>query len=300
MALMHVEESARIVISEADLWRPIEDRSFALEHADRSGLRWRRFFASLVDSLLLAIPLAIVVALVGVFGGLVALAVLLSYDFLCESLFGQTVGKALLGIRVVRKDGGPLHLAAVATRNVLRLVENVLFIGPIMVLVTRGRQRLGDVVAGTVIARADGMAHIPSSERCRTQILVGYPAIWLVGAIIGVVIFTGQAKKNDYLALANFTCSQAKAALDANPNADIAEMHATVTDIERSLRQLTPPSSTAAAHQRLVDGVHRQRALLGQAAHLHGSEQVAALRKYCDDATRDSAQAKADGFPGCV
>jgi uncharacterized RDD family membrane protein YckC len=296
---MHVEESARIVISEADLWRPIEDRSFALEHEDRAGLRWRRLFASLVDNLLLAIPLVVVIALVGIGGGLVALAVILSYDFLCESLAGQTVGKALLGIRVVRKDGGPLHLAAVATRNVLRLAEYIIPFAWLCVLVTKGRQRLGDVVAGTVMTRADGMAHIPSSERFRAQILFAYPATWIVAAIVAAVVLGGEARKNDYLALANMTCGQAKAALEANPNADVAEMHATVTDIERSLRQLAPPSSKAAAHQRLVDGVHRQRALLGQAAHVHGTEQVAALAKYGDEATRDSAQAKADGYPGC-
>jgi uncharacterized RDD family membrane protein YckC len=295
---MHVEESARVVISEADLWRPIEDRSFALEHADRSGLRRRRFFAALVDNLLLAIPVVIVVALVGIGGGLVALAMVLSYDFVCEALFGQTVGKALLGIRVVRKDGGPLHLAAVAARNVLRLLE-YLPLAWLCVMATKGRQRLGDVLAGTIVTRADGVPHIPSSERFRTQILVGYPVVWIVPALIAAVVLTGEVKKNDYLALSNFTCSQAKAALDANPNADVAEMHATMTDIERSLRQLTPPSSKAAAHGRLVEGIHRQRALLGQAAHLHGTRQVAVLREYGGEATRDSAQAKADGYPGC-
>jgi hypothetical protein len=143
------------------------------------------------------------------------------------------------------------------------------------------------------------MRHVPSSERYRTQILAAYPTVWIVASVVAAVLAGGQAKKNDYLALANLTCAQAKLALDANPNSDIAEMHATVTDIERSLRQLTPPSSKAAAHGRLVDGIHRQRALLGQAAHRHGTQQVAALRTYGDEATRDSAQAKADGYAGC-
>jgi uncharacterized RDD family membrane protein YckC len=155
---MHVEQSGRVIIEESALWRPVEDRSFALKTEDRSGLRRRRWSAAVVDSLLLLVPLGLVSALAGVGGGLVAAALWLTYDFLCEALAGQTIGKRVYGLRVVRKDGAPLNLAAVATRNVLRLVEAPL--GWIIVLATRGRQRLGDVVAGTVVTRVDGYRHI--------------------------------------------------------------------------------------------------------------------------------------------
>jgi uncharacterized RDD family membrane protein YckC len=295
---MHVEQSGRVVIDESALWRPVEDRSFALKTEDRSGLGRRRWSAAVVDNLLLMVPLGLVTALAGVGGSLVAIALWLSYDFLCEALAGQTVGKRVYGLRVVRKDGAPLNLAAVATRNVLRLIEAPW--GWIFFLTTRGRQRFGDVVAGTVVTRVDGYRHIPASERFRTTVLVGYPLCWIAASIVAAWFAAGQAENDRYMQLANLTCVRAGAALNANPQAGIAEMHHTVVDIERSLRTLEPPASMAAAHQRLVTAVHRERALLGRAVHLKGRALRRAGREYTALTRRDAVQARADGFPGCA
>jgi uncharacterized RDD family membrane protein YckC len=296
---MHVEESARIVIDEADLWRPIEDRSFALETENRRKLDSRRAIAYLIDRLVLLVPSAFAV---GVFGDdrgiLVATALTLVYFFVWESLSGQTFGKRVLGLRVVRRDGAPLNLAAVAARNVLLLVDQ--FVGIFFIVATRRRQRLGDLVAGTVVTAAADHVHVASNERFRGAILAGYPVAWL-GAAVAVAIFTSTpANTREYLRVANLTCTQASTALNAGPNVGVAEAHGILAGIERSLRALDVPASKRAAHDRLVAGMHRQRALLGAAEQAQGVQRVAVLRQYQGEVAEDAPQFRADGYPGCA
>jgi uncharacterized RDD family membrane protein YckC len=68
---------------------------------------------------------------------------------------GRTPGKRLAGIRVVRDDGGPPGFAESLVRNVLRAVELPLLYAPAILAVALGprRQRLGDLVAGTLVVR---------------------------------------------------------------------------------------------------------------------------------------------------
>lgn len=54
---------------------------------------------------------------------LVYLAVLLAYYFVFEVALGQTIGKRLLGLRVVRADGSRPPVAAIAVRTLLRIVD---------------------------------------------------------------------------------------------------------------------------------------------------------------------------------
>jgi uncharacterized RDD family membrane protein YckC len=63
---------------------------------------------------------------------------------------GQTLGKRLAGIRVVRIDGFALEPAGILVRNIFRVVDNLppLWIVP---LVSKKSQRFGDMVAGTVV-----------------------------------------------------------------------------------------------------------------------------------------------------
>ena len=69
---------------------------------------------------------------------------------------GQTLGKRLLGLRVVDAQGLRLQFSQVALRNLLRLVDilPVLYLtGGMASLLTRHCQRLGDLAANTVVAR---------------------------------------------------------------------------------------------------------------------------------------------------
>jgi uncharacterized RDD family membrane protein YckC len=68
---------------------------------------------------------------------------------------GRTPGKRALGLRVVRTDGAPVGLVESLARNLLRAVEVPLFYAPGVLAVALGprRQRLGDLVAGTLVVR---------------------------------------------------------------------------------------------------------------------------------------------------
>jgi uncharacterized RDD family membrane protein YckC len=80
------------------------------------------------------------------------------YWTLCEVFWhGQTPGKRLLGIRVVRMDGSPVGLYESAIRNLLRAVDFIVLYatGAISMLFTKQHRRLGDLVAGTVLVREE-------------------------------------------------------------------------------------------------------------------------------------------------
>ncbi len=69
---------------------------------------------------------------------------------------GQTPGKRVAGIRVVRDTGHAVNLAAAATRNLLRVADFMpppYVLGVILVALHPRAKRLGDMVAGTVVVR---------------------------------------------------------------------------------------------------------------------------------------------------
>lgn len=89
-----------------------------------------------------------------VFGGLFSF---LTYIFLME-LFnrGQTLGKRIIGLRVIRLDGRDPTPADFLTRAIFLLPDVIISWGITAVLLIvsgRNNQRLGDMVAGTVVIR---------------------------------------------------------------------------------------------------------------------------------------------------
>ena len=86
----------------------------------------------------------------------------LAYMALAEWLWrGQTVGKRLLGLRVVDAGGFRLEPSQVIVRNLMRFVDGLpalYLVGGIACVVSRHRQRLGDLAAGTVVIRAPKLA----------------------------------------------------------------------------------------------------------------------------------------------
>jgi uncharacterized RDD family membrane protein YckC len=89
---------------------------------------------------------------------LVTFTIAWSYFVLLEWLWqGQTVGKRLYGLRVIRDDGAPAGFVAVLVRNVIRIVDFLpLFygLGLLMIIFSSRSQRLGDLAAGTYVVRA--------------------------------------------------------------------------------------------------------------------------------------------------
>ena len=73
---------------------------------------------------------------------------------------GQTPGKKLLKLRVIREDGRPITLWEAMARNLLRIFDAVpgfvlpvYSIGLIMIFLSSRDQRIGDIFAGTVVIR---------------------------------------------------------------------------------------------------------------------------------------------------
>ncbi len=80
----------------------------------------------------------------------------MAYYAIMEGYRGQTVGKMLLGIRVVREDnGGAPGVKKAAVRSLLRVVDGIFgyLVGFVAVVASRKDQRLGDMLAGTVVVR---------------------------------------------------------------------------------------------------------------------------------------------------
>lgn len=97
------------------------------------------------------------------------------YFLLFEMLWnGQTPGKRIFGLRVVRRDGQPISAVASLVRNIVRAVDMFLFLGLVVMLIDRQSRRLGDFAAGTLVIREprgggrsliDGVVLPDSSER---------------------------------------------------------------------------------------------------------------------------------------
>lgn len=70
---------------------------------------------------------------------------------------GHTPGKRLLGIRVVQDTGRPVTANAATVRNLLRIVDFLVPLGPLpgvlLVFLHPANKRLGDLAAGTVVVR---------------------------------------------------------------------------------------------------------------------------------------------------
>ena len=127
-----------------------------------------RFFAWLIDSLCVLsvwISIGTVLRILEVFGPGIANAVLtvaffvlnLGYSVFLEWKWrGQTVGKKLLGLRVVDVEGMRLQFDQIVTRNLLRVVDALpllYLVGGLSCWLSRKSQRLGDLASNTIVIR---------------------------------------------------------------------------------------------------------------------------------------------------
>ena len=90
-------------------------------------------------------------------GGLAALLVSFAYFTIMEGLYGQTLGKMALGIKVVREgDGRAPGIRAAVVRTLMRIVDGIgsYLVAFVVALVSGKNQRLGDMVAKTLVVRA--------------------------------------------------------------------------------------------------------------------------------------------------
>lgn len=85
---------------------------------------------------------------------LVSLAIYAGYFVGFETLWqGQTPGKRLAKIRVIRDSGQPVRLAQSTLRALLRPIDDLLFAGMFLICLGPQEKRLGDWAAGTLVVR---------------------------------------------------------------------------------------------------------------------------------------------------
>ena len=139
-----------------------------------SKLDNRRVLAALIDLAIVGAGGAAILVAAGVLGGddgslgapLAGVVVgwALYYYFACESGGGQTVGKKVMRLRVVRENGSPAGMREIAIRTVLRVIDTAL-VGLIAMMATGERRaRLGDLAAGTMIVSTDGAPRAAPAE----------------------------------------------------------------------------------------------------------------------------------------
>jgi uncharacterized RDD family membrane protein YckC len=79
------------------------------------------------------------------------------YGITLETVWsGQTVGKRALGLRVIQESGVRIGFYHAALRNLARPVDRLpllYLVGGLTALASRSHQRLGDMLAGTIVVR---------------------------------------------------------------------------------------------------------------------------------------------------
>ncbi|MFQ5837709.1 MAG: pectinesterase family protein [Thermoplasmata archaeon] len=88
---------------------------------------------------------------------IISFAIWFVYAGLLEGIYGQTVGKRLLKIVVIRTNGSDITMRSSLLRNALRYVDGIglYLLGLVFMLVTKRKQRIGDKLARTVVVHSE-------------------------------------------------------------------------------------------------------------------------------------------------
>mgnify|MGYP006304424649 FL=1 len=124
---------------------------------------WHRVGAFFIDSILMGliwVPVMLAGAALGEIGFLVftvaGLVATVVNGFLLEGLYCYTPGKYLLGLVVIKPDGSNCTIGASILRNLLWIVDALPtfnLIAMVSILLTDDNQRVGDLVADTVVVK---------------------------------------------------------------------------------------------------------------------------------------------------
>lgn len=132
---------------------------------------WRRVGALIVDLVIIWVPLSILAGLVGLrdsgFQWVFAFAASSAYYMLTMSAWqGQTVGKRIAGIRVVREDGKPVDMTFAFVRQIIIIMILFNTLGAVLLLIPSllnylwplwddKHQALHDKIAHSRVVRAE-------------------------------------------------------------------------------------------------------------------------------------------------
>jgi uncharacterized RDD family membrane protein YckC len=120
-----------------------------------------RFFAFMIDQFIAVVLTLTVAVQVRTQGEIVSWSAMIAtyygYFLLSETLLGNTFGKWSMGLCIRSLDGKKCTYGQALIRSILRIVDVNPILGALpaaaAILATKRRQRLGDMLAGTVVLR---------------------------------------------------------------------------------------------------------------------------------------------------
>lgn len=170
---------------------------------------FRRWAATVIDSIILMGLIGLIAVSEEMGDDYLAIAMLgwvigfFSYYLLLEGLTGYTLGKFVLRIQAVNETGGVPGFVKSLIRTALRVVDtNPLLMGGlpagIFVLVTKKKQRIGDMAAKTYVVK---VRDLNTTSRRKTIILAVVFAILacvsVVSAVLGISSFIQDSKESE-------------------------------------------------------------------------------------------------------
>jgi uncharacterized RDD family membrane protein YckC len=108
----------------------------------------------------------------------------LTYTLWCESVFnGRTIGKLIMGLKVVKTDGTPAGIGDFGYRWVMRIFEGEVALFtclslPVAIISGKG-QRIGDMVAGTMVIKSKQKTSLRNTilQQINPQYRVVFPQV---------------------------------------------------------------------------------------------------------------------------
>ena len=121
-----------------------------------------RFVAYIIDAIIVGVVVTIVSAVFGVLGDagaaigqLVGFVVGIAYYIYFWSSTGQTLGKKVMGLKIVTTDGGKLSMGGAFIRLVGYVISSVVLeLGFIWILFDKDKQGWHDKIAKTYVVKA--------------------------------------------------------------------------------------------------------------------------------------------------
>jgi uncharacterized RDD family membrane protein YckC len=161
-----IDGRSMIDLGQIESFIPIHMKSATPVRMEYQG-NWVRLGSLFIDNIIISAVLEVLSAIIGVGvmshgpipwnSWVLLFALNIGYYTYMEGTRGQTIGKKMIKIKVVREDGKPIDMKQAFTRNILRIVDGLFFIyliGALLIWRSEKKQRLGDIVAKTVVVKA--------------------------------------------------------------------------------------------------------------------------------------------------
>lgn len=162
-------------------------------------------------------------------------AIYMGYFVFFEVLWqGQTPGKRYTKIRVIRDDGRREGIQQATLRSLLRPIDDIMFIGAFLIMLTPKEKRLGDMAAGTVVVQEEYMVattNFSISEKAQ-ELAIELPQI----ANLSLLLPDDFATVREYLQRRNAMTPKAKDELSLH----LARQIRNIIDLKDLPEGLTP------------------------------------------------------------